>query len=53
MIKITRNTPTAENLKDIYRTIQEIFTDQTYYYDNSEIEKLKTNPDNIFLKEKE
>lgn len=53
MIKVTRNIPTAESLKDIYRTIQEIFTDQTYYYDNSEIEELKTNPVNIFLKEKE
>lgn len=53
MIKITRNIPTAETLQDIYRTIQEIFTDQTYYYDNSEIEKLKTNPNNIILKEKE
>nr|DAX39527.1 MAG TPA: hypothetical protein [Caudoviricetes sp.] len=50
MIRITRTTPTAETLQDIYRTIQDIFTDETYYYSKSELEELKKDPNNIILK---
>lgn len=54
MIRITRSQPTAETLQDIYKTIHKIFTDSKYYYDSSEIEKIKDNPENLILtKDKE
>ena len=49
MIRITRSQPTVETLQDIYKTIHKIFTDSNYYYDNSELEKIKDNPENIIL----
>lgn len=49
---VKRNTPTAAILTNLYKTIQEIITDQDAYYTQDEIEALKTNQDNIFLSTK-
>ena len=47
---IVRGKPTQEILEHIYKTIQKNVKDQACYYTEEEIEKLKTNEKNIFIK---
>jgi len=47
---VIRGEVTEEKLQHIYRTIQSIIQEQHCYYSEEEIEDLKKNKDNIFLK---
>ena len=48
---IVRQKPTLETLEYIYKTIQKNITNQECYYTEEEIEELKLNEKNIFIKE--
>lgn len=52
MINFKRNTPTEDTLQDLYKTIHKIFTDQEYYYTKADLEKIKSNPDNLIIYKK-
>ena len=47
---IVRKQPTQEVLEQIYKAIQKNITNQECYYTEEEIEKLKQNKKNKFLK---
>lgn len=47
---IIRQEPTQEILEHIYKTIQKNITNQQCYYTEEEIEKLKLNNNNNFIK---
>lgn len=47
---IKRGKITEEKLAHIYSTIQKIIKNQQCYYTNEEIEDLKKNKENVFIK---
>lgn len=47
---IIRQKPTQEILEHIYKTIQKNINNQECYYTEEEIEKLKLNKNNNFIK---
>lgn len=48
MIEVTRGTPTAATLANLYEVIRETMID--VYYTDEQAEELKQNKTNIFLK---
>lgn len=49
---VRRSTPTAAVLTNLYNIIKSTIQDKDAYYTNEQIEKLKEDPSNIFLKNK-
>lgn len=47
---IIRGEVTRDKLQHIYNTIQEVIQNQQCYYTKEEIEKLKQNKANVFIK---
>lgn len=47
---IIRGEVTRDKLQHIYNTIQEVIQNQQCYYTKEEIEKLKQNKTNVFIK---
>ena len=47
---VVRKEPTYQELENIYRTIQKIFKDKDIYYTHQEVEELKKDRKNIFIK---
>lgn len=47
---VIRGEVTEEKLQHIYKTIQSIIQEQHCYYSKEEVEELKKNTNNIFLK---
>lgn len=47
---IIRGEITRDKLQHIYNTIQEVIQNQQCYYTKEEIEKLKQNKTNVFIK---
>ena len=47
---IIRGEITRDKLQHIYNTIQEVIKDQQCYYTKEEIEKLKLDKTNVFIK---
>lgn len=47
----TRSTPTAATLANLYRVIKENIRDREYFYTEDEIEKLKQDKNNNFIRE--
>ena len=45
-----RGEVTRDKLQHIYNTIQEVIQNQQCYYTKEEIEKLKQNKTNVFIK---
>ena len=50
---VIRQKPTQEVLEHIYKAIQKNISKQDCYYTEEEIEKLKQNKENKFIKGKE
>ena len=50
LTEVTRGTPTAATLANLYAVIREVITDDKAYFTESQIKELKQDKTNIFMK---